>query len=77
MKKKCGTCKLIEELEEINRPYATSETELTRVLKAQLITKTYDGKGRQRGYMGYKGRKINFCPECGKELDKKKTYWKL
>lgn len=42
--RKCVTCKEIEAIQEIDKIYEGKKPELTKVLKARLVTEKYDKK---------------------------------
>lgn len=76
--KQCGTCKKIEEIAEIMEIHADEEkTGFTDVLKVQPALITYTTKNRKKGYLGYSARPLNFCPECGKPVERSKTVWRV
>lgn len=61
----------------IKRIYAGKEkTGFTDVLKVQPALITYTPKNRQKGYLGYTARPLNFCPECGKPVERSRTVWR-
>lgn len=73
---KCKTCKLIEEMGEIQkfskewhgkRPYVTT-------LKIILATVAYK-ENKRCGRSLYGTRPLNYCPECGKKIERKQTVW--
>lgn len=76
--KKCGTCKKIEEIAEMMERITDEEkTGFTDVLKVRPALITYTPKNRKKGYLGYKERPLNFCPECGKPVERNKTVWRI
>ena len=77
--KRCGTCEKIEEIAEMmQRFYDDKEkTGFTDVLKVQPALITYTPKNRKKGYLGYKARPLNFCPESGKPVERSKTVWRI
>lgn len=75
--KKCKTCKEIEEIGEIQKRYADGTAGVTSILKMQPVLLTYTRENKRRGYLGYRARPLNFCPECGKLIDRRGTVWQM
>lgn len=65
----------IQKLKQINN--ILNKTGFTDVLKVQPALITYTPKNRKKGYLGYKARPLNFCPECGKPVERNKTVWRI
>lgn len=75
--KNCKTCREIEENAEIFKGNAEKPLGMTKVAKVQIVIRTYDKQNRRRGHLGFKTRPLNFCPECGKPIDRGKTVWQI
>lgn len=76
--RKCKMCALIkEENEERKHREQHSEKEsvrsFTSVLKVKLVRETWDKANRLRGTLTHSSCEMNFCPQCGRKIEKKET----
>lgn len=68
--RKCKMCYLIEVEKEARRFKESKSRQFTSVLKVKLVSETWDKMNRLRGTLTHSSCSINFCPQCGREINK-------
>lgn len=73
---KCSTCKIIKEY---RQEFAEAEKTLnkTRVIKAKLLLQTYGDDSEHCSELSFRTVDLQFCPECGKKINRDQTKWEI
>lgn len=72
--KQCKTCKIIADEKTYAQMYHTKERNFIGVVKVKITKETYKkGEKHCRGTITHGSRVLNYCPECGRKLEREET----
>lgn len=70
--KTCSFCELLKDVRA--RLFCTGEVNTTFECKAALVVED-SRRSEFGGKINYNPRQLNFCPECGRKLEKNELCW--
>lgn len=76
-KKSCKTCRILSEILYWEMLSERKKIGFTGVIKVKLVERVFTKKNHIKGTTLHSDRPLNYCPECGRKIERKETVWQI